>query len=145
MTKNNFQSFLGMVNFYRRFIRDCAAISRPLTELTGNSEFSWDESTQNSFKRLKDALCSAQVLRTYGSSFPIQVTTDASGNAIGVVLEQEEDGQRRPVALFLRTMKPHVHERNVTIIARNKSFSPLLRCLTPSGGLYVRRNSMPRR
>jgi hypothetical protein len=106
-SKTDVQSFLGMVNFYRRFIRNCAAISRPLTKLTGNSEFVWDEVSQNSFDRLKTTLCSAPVLRTYDPSLPIQVTTDASGNAIGAVLEQEEDGYRRPVAFFSRTMNPH--------------------------------------
>jgi RNase H-like domain found in reverse transcriptase len=35
------------------------------------------------------------------------VTTDASGFAIGAVLEQDEDGFRRPVAYFSRTMNPH--------------------------------------
>jgi hypothetical protein len=36
------QSFLGMVNLYRRFIKNCARISRPLTQLTGNTSFNWD-------------------------------------------------------------------------------------------------------
>jgi hypothetical protein len=96
-----------MVNFYLRFIRDCAAISRPLTRLTGNSDCSSDESAQDSFERLQNALRSAPVLRTYDSSLPIQVATDASVNAIGAVLEQEEDGHRRPLAFFSRTMNPH--------------------------------------
>jgi RNase H-like domain found in reverse transcriptase/Reverse transcriptase (RNA-dependent DNA polymerase) len=85
-SKNDVQSFMGMVNFYRRFICNCASISQPLTKLTGNSEFMWDELSQTSFDLLKTALCSAPVLRTYDPSLPIQVTTDASGNAIGAVL-----------------------------------------------------------
>ena len=96
-----------MVNFYRRFIKNCANIARPLTQLTGNVDFVWSETTQSSFEILKHALCSAPVLRTYDPVLPITVTTDASGFAIGAVLEQDEDGMRRPVAYFSRTMNPH--------------------------------------
>ena len=105
--KTDVQSFLGMVNFYRRFIKNCAHIARPLTQLTGNVDFVWSETTQSSFEILKHALCSAPVLRTYDPVLPITVTTDASGFAIGAVLEQDEDGMRRPVAYFSRTMNPH--------------------------------------
>ena len=105
--KTEVQSFLEMVNFYRRFIKNCAHIARPLTQLTGNVDFVWSETTQSSFEILKHALCSAPVLRTYDPVLPITVTTDASGFAIGAVLEQDEDGIRRPVAYFSRTMNPH--------------------------------------
>ena len=105
--KNDVQSFLGMVNFYRRFIKNCAHISRPLTQLTGNVEFEWTDCTEKAFNSLKTALCTAPVLRTYDPNLPITVTTDASGFAIGAVLEQDEDGVRRPVAYFSRTMNPH--------------------------------------
>jgi RNase H-like domain found in reverse transcriptase len=105
--KIDVQSFLGMVNFYRRFIQNCAHIARPLTHLTGNVDFLWSETTQSSFESLKRALCSAPVLRTYDPALPITVTTDASGFAIGAVLEQDEDGMRRPVVYFSRTMNPH--------------------------------------
>jgi RNase H-like domain found in reverse transcriptase len=105
--KPDVQSFLGMVNFYRRFIKNCAHIARPFTQLTGNVDFLWSETTQSSFENLKRALCSAPVLRTYDPALPITVTTDASGFAIGAVLEQDEDGMRRPVAYFSRTMNPH--------------------------------------
>ena len=105
--KTDVQSFLGMVNFYRRFIMNCARISRPLTQLTGNTPFTWDNKTQEAFELLKQALCTAPVLRTFDPHLPIVVTTDASGFAIGAVLEQDEDGFRRPVAYFSRTMNPH--------------------------------------
>jgi RNase H-like domain found in reverse transcriptase len=105
--KTDVQSFLGMVNFYSRFIMNCARISRRLTQLTGNTPFTWDEKTQEAFERLKKALCTAPVLRTFDPQLPIVVTTDASGFAIGAVLEQDEDGFRRPVAYFSRTMNPH--------------------------------------
>jgi RNase H-like domain found in reverse transcriptase len=70
-------------------------------------DFLWSETTQSSFENVKRALCSAPVLRTYDPALPITVTTDASGFAIGAVLEQDEDVMRRPVAYFSRTMNPY--------------------------------------
>jgi hypothetical protein len=105
--KTDVQSFLGMVNFYRRFIKNCARISRPLTQLTENTPFTWDNEKQKVFEYLKQALCTAPVLRTFDPKLPIVVTTDASGFAIGAVLEQDEYGSRRPVAYFSHTMNQH--------------------------------------
>jgi type II secretory ATPase GspE/PulE/Tfp pilus assembly ATPase PilB-like protein len=65
-------------------------------------------------------LCSAPVLRRYDPALPITVTTDASGFAIGTVLEQEEDGMGRPFAYFSPTMNPHeqnYHEQEQEILA----------------------------
>jgi hypothetical protein len=39
--KAELQSFLGVVNLYSRFIMNCARISIPLTQLTGNTPFTW--------------------------------------------------------------------------------------------------------
>ena len=41
--KKHVQSFLGLVNYYRRFIKGCCAHSKPLTTLTNNVEFSWTD------------------------------------------------------------------------------------------------------
>lgn len=45
--KNEVQSFPGFVNYYRRFIRDCSKISKPLTEMTGSQEFNWTGTQEN--------------------------------------------------------------------------------------------------
>ena len=64
------QSFLGLVNFYRRHIPDLAAIARPLTVLTQkessgkNVPFVWDENCENAFTRIKELLVSAPLLVT---------------------------------------------------------------------------------
>jgi hypothetical protein len=110
--QTDIQSFLGMINFYRRFITSCARISKPLTQLTGNTPFKWDGATQDAFDQLKKTLCTAPVLRTFDPKLPIIVTTDASGFAIGTVLEQDEANYRRPVAYFSRTMNPHEQNYN---------------------------------
>ena len=57
------RSFLGLVGYYRKFIKDFAKISAPLTRLTKNNLlFSWDIDCGVSFQRLKRALTTAPIL-----------------------------------------------------------------------------------
>ena len=51
--KRDVQSFLGFCNFFRRFIHGFSEIARPLSSLTGNSEWSWGKEQQSSFEKLK--------------------------------------------------------------------------------------------
>ncbi|TIB07156.1 hypothetical protein E3P90_04139 [Wallemia ichthyophaga] len=93
------QSFMGFVQYYRKFIQDLSQISLPLTELTKkNNKFVWGEKQQKSFDTLKGKLASAPVLKIPTRTGKFKVTTDASGSAVGAVLEQEENGETRPVA-----------------------------------------------
>lgn len=124
LCKRDVQSFLGMINFYRRFIKGCADIARPLTYLTGKVPFKWNRAASDAFERLKVAVSSAPVLRCFDPTLPIFVTTDASGYAVGGVLEQDADGARRPVAYFSRTMNPaelnyHPQEKELLAIVES--------------------------
>ncbi len=110
------QSFSGLVKYYRRFIRNVGEVSEPLTILTGNEHFQWNISQETAFRTLKKFVSSAPVLRTFDRSLPIFVSTDSSGIAIGVVLEQVEGGERRPVAYFSRML--NVHEKRYPIRER---------------------------
>ena len=57
------RSFLGFVNFYRRFIPRFADIAAPLTYLTGNNAtFRWDAEQQTAFKQLQQAMISPPLL-----------------------------------------------------------------------------------
>ena len=119
--KQQVQSFLGFVNYYRKFIKDCSLRAKPLTELTKNVNFEWTKEQDDSFQTLKNALTDAPVLRTFNSSLPTFVTTDASQYAIGAVLEQEENKLRRPVAFASRTLNNAeqnyaAHERELLAI-----------------------------
>lgn len=59
--KKDVQSFLGMVSFYRRFIKRMAAVASPLTRLTGNVDFEWIPDAQKAFEKLQDLTTSAPV------------------------------------------------------------------------------------
>ena len=51
------QSFLGLVSYYRKFIKNCSAIASPLIKLTEKGhEFKWTNSCQDAFNELKGYL-----------------------------------------------------------------------------------------
>jgi hypothetical protein len=86
-TVTEVQSFLGLANYYRRFIRDFARISIPLSELTKNGiPFECGGGQENYFQNLKDAVKSAPVLQLANPSKPYIVNCDAKDLGIGAVL-----------------------------------------------------------
>ena len=81
------RSFLGHAGFYRRFIKDFSAISRPLCRLLmKDNPFEWSESCQNSFDTLKLCLTTAPIIQPPDWSLPSELMCDASDHAIGAVL-----------------------------------------------------------
>ena len=90
-TLTELHSFLGLANFYRRFVLGFSHISWPLSQVTkggAKAKFFWSESQQKAFRELKDRLCMAPVLALPDSQQPFEVETDASDYAIGAVLTQ---------------------------------------------------------
>ena len=112
------RSFLGLANFYRRFIKDCASISAPLTELFKKQRpYKWEAPQEEAFKQLKDTLTTAPILKVPDPTKPFTVNTDASEFALGAVLLQ--DGH--PIAFESRKLTAaernyRVHERELLAI-----------------------------
>lgn len=80
---------MGLVNYYRRFIKDFAKIVIPLYNLLkANVKFVWDDLCQAAFDRLKQTLLSYPILRQPNFKHPFIVYTDASGYSIGAILAQ---------------------------------------------------------
>ena len=81
------QKFLGLANYYRRFVKDFAKIARPLHEMTRKEmKWSWGERQQRSFEELKERFTIEPVLVTPDLDREIRVEVDASDFAIGGVL-----------------------------------------------------------
>ena len=88
--------FVGLGNYYRRFVDGCAFIAAPLTRLCGpHAPWRSDPVEQEGFDTLKRCLTTAPVLRTLDSSRCSVTTTDANGVAISAVLAQPDDGHHR--------------------------------------------------
>lgn len=93
------RAFLGLANYYRRFVRRYSAIAIPLTHLLKKDVFfSWRDVQQQAFQRLKDTLTSAPVLLLTDPTLPYRVETDCSDFAAGAVLYQLVDNMWHPVA-----------------------------------------------
>jgi hypothetical protein len=80
---------LGLACFYRRLVRNFAQHPKPLTELLRkDAKVKWEQRQQPAFDKLKEALCSDQVLAYPDISSPIILTTDASKYAVAAILSQ---------------------------------------------------------
>ena len=111
------RSFLGLANYYRRFIHNFASIASPLHMLTHkNVRFHWDDSSDKAFHTLKSCLTSAPILAYPDFSLPFELNTDASSTGIGFALCQTQDGQRRAIAYGGRDL--NTAERNYSTTER---------------------------
>ncbi|KAE8238369.1 hypothetical protein A4X06_0g8816, partial [Tilletia controversa] len=121
------QVFLGMANFYRRFIKNFSTMAEPLTRLlTKSLPFAWGPEQDHSFSSLKQSFQSAPVRRIFRPDLPIRVSTDSSDFGIGGVLEQKFEHRWHPIAFESRKLTPA--ERNYPI--REKELLAIVHCLT---------------
>lgn len=107
--------FLGLVNFYRPFLRNIAQIQRPLTDLLKtDSKWSWNNAQQAAFDEIKHILTSKPILGLPDYDKPFILSTDASLSGIGAVLTQTSDnGLERVISYYSRPLQPA--ERNYSI------------------------------
>jgi hypothetical protein len=83
------RSFLGLVNYSRRFIEHYSKTAVPLTNLTKKSHpWVWTGRCQDAFELLKRKLIEAPLLRTLNESLSYDVETDAFDLGLGGVLLQ---------------------------------------------------------
>ena len=96
------QSFLGLVSYYRKFIKNCSTIASPLIQLTQkDSTFVWTTECETAFQILRTYLCSTEnVLHLPDFNLPFQVECDASKYGVGGVLSQKFGSHFQPVAYF---------------------------------------------
>ena len=100
------REFLGIVNFYHRFLPRCANILRPLNDLlkAHHKDFTWSTAAATAFEKAKDLLAKATLLNHPTPDAPTCVMTDASNVAVGAVLQQLTDGLWKPISYFSRTL-----------------------------------------
>jgi hypothetical protein len=98
------RQFLGLCSYYRKYVKDFARFSAPLSELTRKGEvYQWDDRRQDAFDYLKDRLVSAPILSTSQDVGVYVLDVDASDIAVGAVLQQEQNGLLRVIGYASRT------------------------------------------
>ena len=105
------REFLGLVNFYHRFIPGCAGILYPLHILFSSRKgedhtLSWTAEADKAFVSIKEALANASLLYHPKPDAPTSIMTDASDKAVGAVLQQCIGDGWHSIAYFSRKLKP---------------------------------------
>lgn len=105
------RGFLGLVGYYRRFVRDFAKLAKPLTNLLrgeknpdSKKRITFTKEERTCFEDMKTILTGNDILIYPDFKKPFLITTDASNFAIGAVLSQGEIGKDKPIHFASRTL-----------------------------------------
>lgn len=105
--KSKVRSYVGMLNFYRRYLPDLAATVAPLNALLKlNARFIWDERAKCAFERSKNLLKASKLLVHYDPNLPVKLTCDASRVGVAAVLSHIVDGEERPIQFASQKLTP---------------------------------------
>ena len=98
-TKKELKSFLGLANFFRKFMKDYSTIAAPLTDLLKEEkQWNWTSSHDAVFAKLKQLLISAPVLVFPDYTQPFRLYSDASATGVGATLCQYLGNKLHPIA-----------------------------------------------
>ena len=112
------RSFLGLLNYYGKFIPNLATILHPLNRLLQHGHrWEWSTECTRAFQHAKDMLTSSSVLAHFDPTLPIKLAADASAYGVGAVIAHvQPDGSEKPIAFASRTLSPS--ERNYAQIEK---------------------------
>ncbi|XP_062704249.1 uncharacterized protein K02A2.6-like [Aedes albopictus] len=91
------QSYLGLLNYYSKFIPNISSELRVLYRLLRKDvAFNWDGDCEECFARSKELIMKNNLLQLYDPNKPIVVAADASPYGVGAVLSHIVDGEEKP-------------------------------------------------
>ncbi|XP_070054963.1 uncharacterized protein [Nicotiana tomentosiformis] len=128
-TPTEVRSFLGLANYYRRFVEGFSSLSAPLTKLTHKAtKFQWTDACELSFQALKDRLTSAPVLTLPDGTDGYAIYCDASGIVLVCVLMQHDSGSTRvtiqDTATSSLVIKVKEHQYEDPLLAHYRDTTP---------------------
>ena len=123
----NVQKFLGLVNYYRWFVKDFAKIAKLLHEMMRKeTKWSWRERQQKVFEELKKRFTTEPVLVTPDLDKEMRVEMNASDFAMEEILLMKcEDEKWRLVAYISKSL----NEAKINYEIHNKEMLAIIRCL----------------
>ena len=109
------RAFVGLCQYYRRFVPNFSAIAGPLHALTKKgAQLVWSAECQAAFDRLKEVLVSADVLALADDGGQFVLDCNASDRAIGAVSSQIQECKERPICHASQLYDMHQENYNVT-------------------------------
>ena len=92
-------SFLGLVNFYARFLENRSDNLKPLYDLANNEKYEWNENCSKAFEWVKNELISPKVLVNYNPNEEVVLSCDASDYGLSAILSHRyKNGEEKPIA-----------------------------------------------
>ncbi|XP_052758388.1 uncharacterized protein K02A2.6-like [Galleria mellonella] len=103
------RAFLGLYNFYEKFLPDKATILEPLYRLLdAKRPWIWGEAEQVAFNKAKNLLSSDLTLVGYELNRTLLLICDSSDYGLGaMIVHVMDDGSERPIMMASRTLQPH--------------------------------------
>ena len=99
------QAYLGLLNFYRRFIPNAANVLEPLNRLLrSENSWKWEKEQQMAFDKSKEILLTSKCLMHFDPKLPIVVSADSSSYGVGAVISHVVNGAEHPVCFASRTL-----------------------------------------
>jgi len=105
MIVTNVRSFLGLIGYYRNYVRGYSRLAAPLFELTKKDvNFVWDMGCQQAFQELKAALVDTPVLTRPDFKRTFCLDVDCSPRGVGTILSQKEGRFEKAVAYASKSL-----------------------------------------
>ena len=100
------RSFLGLVNYYSRFLPNLSTTLHPLNALLQKgTAWKWTDACDQAFEAVKQQIASDLVLTHFNPKLPLRLASDASPYGIGAVMSHVlPNGEERPIAFVSRTL-----------------------------------------
>ncbi len=107
-TKDNVRSFLGLAQYFARFLPNFAMLAAPLWDLVKHdSKFVWGDAQHAAFRAIVDGIAAAQPLAHADPSASLILRTDASSVGVGgALLQKRAEGTEEPILFFSRKLAP---------------------------------------
>jgi putative transposase len=93
MNAKDAMKFMGLCNYYRKFVQGFSKISSPINEFMAE-HCQWGEKQDQAFRILKEKLTTSPILVLPDFNKEFRLTTDASDTAIGATLEQVDENNK---------------------------------------------------